>query len=63
MVCIVERAERVGERVRDEILEIPFITQAELALVRRPEVSIEVSEAAQRRSEGAATAAAIGMMR
>jgi multidrug efflux pump subunit AcrB len=39
----------LGERVRDEILEIPFITQADLTLVRQPEMSIEVSEESLRR--------------
>ncbi len=39
----------LGERVRDEILAFPFISQAEVTLVRRPELSIEVSEASLRR--------------
>lgn len=40
---------RIAERVRDEILALPGITQAELAAARPYEVSVEVSEAALRR--------------
>jgi multidrug efflux pump subunit AcrB len=45
-----ERSLKVlGERVRDEILALPGITQVDLASVRPYEVSIELSEAALRR--------------
>ena len=40
---------RLGERVRDELLLIPTITQVELASARPYEISIEVSEEALRR--------------
>lgn len=40
---------RLGERVRDEILALPGITQVELVNVRPYEISIEVSEEALRR--------------
>ncbi|MCZ6689498.1 MAG: efflux RND transporter permease subunit [Planctomycetota bacterium] len=40
---------KVAERVRDDILAIPGITQADLAAARPYEVSIEVSETALRR--------------
>lgn len=38
----------VGERVRDDLLDLPEITQVELAAVRDYEISVEVSEAALR---------------
>lgn len=40
---------RLGERVRDEISNLPGITQVELVVARPYEVSIEISEAALRR--------------
>ncbi len=40
---------RLGEQVRDEILNLPGITQAELVVARPYEISIEVSENALRR--------------
>lgn len=40
---------RLGERVRDEISNLPGITQAQLVVARPYEISIEVSEAALRR--------------
>ncbi|MBA4150800.1 MAG: efflux RND transporter permease subunit [Verrucomicrobia bacterium] len=40
---------RLGEKVRDEISNIPGITQAQLVVARPYEISIEVSEAAMRR--------------
>ncbi|MFN7139047.1 MAG: efflux RND transporter permease subunit [Limisphaerales bacterium] len=40
---------RLGERVRDEISNIPGITQAQLVVARPYEVSIELSEQALRR--------------
>ena len=39
----------LGERVRDEVLALPGITQTELKLIRPFEISIEVSEASLRR--------------
>ena len=45
-----ERAlKEIGERVRDEIVALPGITQVDLAFVRPYEVSIEVSEESLRR--------------
>jgi multidrug efflux pump subunit AcrB len=45
-----ERAlKALAERVRDEILALPNITQTELKLVRPFEISVEVSEASLRR--------------
>ena len=40
---------RLGEQVRDEIMDLPGITHAELVNARDYEISIEVSEAALRR--------------
>ena len=40
---------RVAERVRDDLLSLPEITQVQFASVRPYEISIEVSEAALRR--------------
>ena len=39
----------LGERVRDEILALPSVTQTALKLVRPFEISIEVSEESLRR--------------
>lgn len=39
----------LGERVRDEILDLPDISQVELTNVRPYEISIEISEATMRR--------------
>lgn len=39
----------LGERVRDELLALPGITQVDLELVRPPEISIEVPEESLRR--------------
>ena len=40
---------RLGERVRDDLVALPGITQVELAAARPDEISIEVSEQALRR--------------
>ncbi|MCE2391387.1 MAG: efflux RND transporter permease subunit [Proteobacteria bacterium] len=40
---------RLGERIRDGIVSLPSVTQAELINVRPDEISVEVSEAALRR--------------
>ncbi len=47
-----ERAlKEIGQRIRDEITRLPGISQAELALARPYEISVEVSEASLRRHE------------
>jgi len=44
-----EALKRVGERIRDEIVALPEVTQAELLYSRDYEISIEVSEESLRR--------------